>query len=606
LYPYLRKKIFKNIYKKKFLKIFIDMPTTRPFAFNTGTTISGTTQIGSLAIGVSAQDYSSNPGGVKWWMGPDEEPGYIIGLPVPAQNHPTPVGNIGGVEFWRSSGFTDAGFLSIVNSAATRRGYSGMTNTIDAYNWISSSGFTTWDMVPVTFFDNFNSYDEGYLAGQGRWEAYSDPSTVVTSGKTIAGDGVNRNYEYVDFSDDLIESEGWEISFKIAKIGSTLSDSYIYIGNNVYFEFGDVWTYFFWWWGGGGYFYMDYAYSEGDIVKLKRNGKHLEFYVNGEIDTRWYKDPGFTDASGQDGVFDCVYDMEWGGYDVVFVAFYDNVFEIDDIGFKYNIISAYTNEHTLVLTFDLLANASGMIGGDATLLADWNLAFGSPASPFTRISVVGDVVILSGGSDITVPDSLFSTDWDSYGHLISIVDTGCIVAAGYNSFGDLDESINGIELETAIMPALISAGKGCFYYSGTRNLVNVSFPLLEVAGDSCFYYQPQFNASLPSLKTAGAFCFYTCVSFTGVNILSLETVGNGCFLNCTSLSFIDINLPSLIAADTSLGGTAGDDEVFGGVTGKAVTNLTVPAYFATNNAGGVDGDIAYLIANNTIVNITYV
>lgn len=45
------------------------MATTRPFAVNTGTTISGTTQIGHLAIGVAVQDYSANPGGVKWWMG---------------------------------------------------------------------------------------------------------------------------------------------------------------------------------------------------------------------------------------------------------------------------------------------------------------------------------------------------------------------------------------------------------------------------------------------------------------------------------------------------------------------------------------------------------
>jgi hypothetical protein len=50
---------------------------TRPFAYNPSRTpITGTIQVGDIAIGVDALDYSSNPGGVKWWMGPDEELGY--------------------------------------------------------------------------------------------------------------------------------------------------------------------------------------------------------------------------------------------------------------------------------------------------------------------------------------------------------------------------------------------------------------------------------------------------------------------------------------------------------------------------------------------------
>ena len=45
--------------------------------------------------------------------------------------------------------------------------------------------------------------------------------------------------------------------------------------------------------------------------------------------------------------------------------------------------------------------------------------------------------------------------------------------------------------------------------------------------------------------------------------------------------------------------------VFTGITGKTIT-LTIPVYFQTNNAWGVDGDIAYLVANNTTVTITQV
>ena len=67
------------------------MATTRAFAYNSGSTISGTSQVGNLAIGDSSRDYSGNYGGVTWWMGPDEELGYVIAFEVPAGNHPNPI-----------------------------------------------------------------------------------------------------------------------------------------------------------------------------------------------------------------------------------------------------------------------------------------------------------------------------------------------------------------------------------------------------------------------------------------------------------------------------------------------------------------------------------
>lgn len=68
------------------------MATTRPFAYNTGSSINGTNQIGDLAIGVDPEDYSKNPGGVKWWNGPDEDLGYVIAYSQPDGLHPTQEG----------------------------------------------------------------------------------------------------------------------------------------------------------------------------------------------------------------------------------------------------------------------------------------------------------------------------------------------------------------------------------------------------------------------------------------------------------------------------------------------------------------------------------
>ena len=91
------------------------MATTRPFAYNTGSTIDGTTQIGNIAIGVSDQDYSLNPGGVKWWMGPDEELGYVVISEVEPGTQPTEVGLGAYLGFWRSTDLTDQSFLNLMN-----------------------------------------------------------------------------------------------------------------------------------------------------------------------------------------------------------------------------------------------------------------------------------------------------------------------------------------------------------------------------------------------------------------------------------------------------------------------------------------------------------
>jgi hypothetical protein len=91
------------------------MPTSRPFAYNTGSTINGTEQIGDLAIGVDQERYDENWGGVKWWMGPDEDLGYVICRPNDAGNQPNPVGIPAYVRFLRSEQKTEVSFVNLVN-----------------------------------------------------------------------------------------------------------------------------------------------------------------------------------------------------------------------------------------------------------------------------------------------------------------------------------------------------------------------------------------------------------------------------------------------------------------------------------------------------------
>jgi hypothetical protein len=63
------------------------MSTTRPFAYNPGLPITGTEQVGDLAIGYPTSGYT----GMEWWNGPDEDLGYVIAQSVSGNTQPTNV-----------------------------------------------------------------------------------------------------------------------------------------------------------------------------------------------------------------------------------------------------------------------------------------------------------------------------------------------------------------------------------------------------------------------------------------------------------------------------------------------------------------------------------
>jgi hypothetical protein len=126
------------------------MPTSRPFAYNSqeNPPIAGAYQYGDFAIGYQTdQPYYGNYGGVKWFMGPDEDLGYVIAQVKPAGNVPTPDGlNDGTVTFWRSTAKDDSSFLSLANYIARRYASAGPFITPqDALNWLQANEFwTSW------------------------------------------------------------------------------------------------------------------------------------------------------------------------------------------------------------------------------------------------------------------------------------------------------------------------------------------------------------------------------------------------------------------------------------------------------------------------------
>ena len=110
---------------------------SRQFAYNpTQSVITGTTNVGTLCIGDSPLDYSSNPGGLTWWMGPEEDSLFVIAKDVSSENFPTPFGDIGNVQFWSCTN-NNLSFIELVSiiSGLTQ------TNVNDCLSWLSTNGY---------------------------------------------------------------------------------------------------------------------------------------------------------------------------------------------------------------------------------------------------------------------------------------------------------------------------------------------------------------------------------------------------------------------------------------------------------------------------------
>ena len=116
------------------------MATARPFAYNTGSSIAGTEQLGTLAIGVPTSGFEST--GLEWWNGPDEDLGYVIAQSVPGDTQPTPVSGVSAsVGFFRSSALTENSFVGLANVIA---GASGpFASGSSAKTWLNNNGYWT-------------------------------------------------------------------------------------------------------------------------------------------------------------------------------------------------------------------------------------------------------------------------------------------------------------------------------------------------------------------------------------------------------------------------------------------------------------------------------
>jgi len=122
------------------------MSISRAFAYTSSVaTPYGATQIGNLLI--QSTGWTAETGGVKWWNGPDESIGYVIAYEAVSQ--PAPGGNIGQVQFWRSSTQSDATFISLSQFISNRHGNPQIfTAATQAVSWLNTNGY--WTSYPTS------------------------------------------------------------------------------------------------------------------------------------------------------------------------------------------------------------------------------------------------------------------------------------------------------------------------------------------------------------------------------------------------------------------------------------------------------------------------
>jgi hypothetical protein len=209
------------------------MATARPFAYNTGSAIAGTEQVGSIAIGTPTSGFEST--GLQWWNGPDEDLGYVIAHTVPSGTQPNPLGVPAYIGFWRTPSKTDNNFISLSQYVSS---FAGTPQTFAsasaAKTWLNSAGYwTSWDLSYTAgvfkttysgyFNDNVNFFATATPASVGGNPATSVQTTEITEPPT--SDGENFSCQWLGyFKPTTTQTYTFYTSSDDA--------SYVWIGNN--------------------------------------------------------------------------------------------------------------------------------------------------------------------------------------------------------------------------------------------------------------------------------------------------------------------------------------------------------------------------------------
>jgi hypothetical protein len=177
------------------------MATSRPFAYNTGSTLPYTEQVGDIAIGTGGVEYAANYGGIKWWGGPDEDLGYVIAHTVPAGNQPNPLNVPAYLGFWRSPLKTEASFVNYTNFIFG----TSYTNGDQCKTYLNNNGYWTSYVSNPNLKLHLDASDPNSYSGAGTtWYDLSSNGNNVQMNNSGSVSWVNTGATYFSTG-----SNGW-------------------------------------------------------------------------------------------------------------------------------------------------------------------------------------------------------------------------------------------------------------------------------------------------------------------------------------------------------------------------------------------------------------
>lgn len=106
----------------------------RPFTAYSGSYLTGTEQIGNLAVGIVP--FSGSYGGQTWYEGAEENNSCIIAKDALGMGVPVSQSSIGNVQFW-GTGSTDEAFIGAVNGISGQ----SFTTTGSCTDWLRANGY---------------------------------------------------------------------------------------------------------------------------------------------------------------------------------------------------------------------------------------------------------------------------------------------------------------------------------------------------------------------------------------------------------------------------------------------------------------------------------
>lgn len=180
------------------------MASISAITFNTGSTIPGTTQVNTFAIGTTAQDYSTEPGGLRWWASPDSDLGYLIVHQNINADQPNPEGipNVR-LGFWRSEFKTEESFIQRVEYITLVDGTpQSFESGIDANTWLTNNGY--WSTYES------NIVDDGLILN---WDiqnitSYPGTGTTITDLKSNSNGSLVGTIDYSSGSPKYLNVQG--------------------------------------------------------------------------------------------------------------------------------------------------------------------------------------------------------------------------------------------------------------------------------------------------------------------------------------------------------------------------------------------------------------